>query len=471
MSGFIGRKRQLGLLNERYSGDKFEFVAIYGRRRVGKTALIEEFIKDKRAIFFTAMRTRGDMNLRFFNKAVKESLGAADDGKILYFDDLFKIVAANIGERLVLVIDEFPHFVESDLEILSALQIFIDHVAQHTKLFLILCGSSMSFMKRQVLGYESPLYGRATRIMHIRPMNYFESAEFLPGKSNYEKACIYGAVGGVPLYLSLFSGKGNIFDMMAEEFFLEDSVLSYEPESLLLQELLDPKKYNDIIEAMAKGKTKIKNISDSSGISAGEVSRCLGDLIDLGYVERVLPLNEKSEKRTRYYISDNLFRFYYLRVIGRKKKILGSSLKEISKNLKKEFPDYMGRVFEKMCAQYMTERMGYPMIDRWWGSPSKGVTAEIDVIGSVGRMGRTEGLFAGCKFTNYQVDMDDLMLLKEYADHVKGFDVKRYALFSRSGFTDRLIDWTDVEEVALVTLDMMYEDPPAAADEDEEDRG
>ena len=455
MEEFVGRKKQLEALNQLYNSDGFEFVAIYGRRRVGKTAIIEQFVKDKRAIFFTAMRARGDMNLRFFNKAVKEALCIAGDD-VLYFDDLFGVVTDNIGERLVLVIDEFPFLVESDVEILSMLQIFIDHVAQRTKLFLILCGSSMSFMKRQVLGRESPLYGRRTHEIHVEPMDYRESAEFFPKRSSYEKACIYGAVGGIPLYLKKFARDGDVFDIIAKEFFTEGSMLASEPEFLMLQELLDPKKYNNIIEALARGRARINEISDQTGISSSETSRCLDDLVDLGYVERILPFNENTERRSRYYISDNLFRFYYTKVIGRNRTIMGPSLKSISQNLEREFVDHMGRVFEVMCSQYVTGTMGYPVTGRWWGPSPGGTTAEIDVIGSVGKDGRVEGLFAECKFTNRQADMEDLMRLKERADSVRGFSVKRYAVFSRSGFTDRLTDWADVEDVALITLDMMY---------------
>ena len=456
MDKFIGREKELDLLDQWYSGNEFEFVAMYGRRRVGKTALIEQFVKGKNTIFFTAMRSKGSLNMRFFNDAVKEHFNIVDP-EMLYFDKLFKIIAGNADRRIVLVIDEFPYFAESDEDILSALQIFIDHAAKNTKLFLILCGSSMSFMKRQVLGHESPLYGRRTREMHIRPMNYMQSAEFLQGKSSYEKACVYGAVGGIPMYLKRFTAEGDIFDILAGEFFSEGSIMSSEVESLLLQELRDPKKYSSIIEAMSKGLTRLSDISDRSGIPTPEVSVCLADLIDLGYVEKVLPLNEKSERRTRYYISDNLFRFYYHMIIGKRQAVSGSALKNISKNMEKEFPDYMGRVFESMCAEYVREKMGYPITDRWWGSPSKGTTAEIDLIGSVGNTGKTEGLFAECKFTNRIVDIDDLLRLKEHAGYVRGFDVKHYAIFSRSGFSDRLIERAEVEEISLISLDMMYD--------------
>ncbi|MCL2148968.1 MAG: ATP-binding protein [Methanomassiliicoccaceae archaeon] len=453
MDRFVGRKNELGLLEQWYASDRFEFVAIYGRRRVGKTAIIKQFTKGKRTVFFTAVRSKGGLNMRLFNEAV---MGAAADDGILYFDKLFKAIADDASERLVLVIDEFPYFAESDEDILSALQIFIDHTAPGTKLFLILCGSSMSFMKRQVLGYQSPLYGRRTREMHVRPMGFMESAEFLPGRDSYERACVYGAVGGVPMYLERFSGKEDVFSIMAREFFTDGSVMSSEPESLILQELLDPKKYNDVVTAMASGSSRLSDISDRSGIAAPEASKRLEDLIDLGYVERVSPMNEKSDKRGRYHLSDNLFRFFYRMVIGQGQSVSGASLEDTSRNLESKFPDYMGRVFEGMCAEYVRERLGYPMTGKWWGSTSKGVTAEIDVIGTVGRGGGVEGLFAECKFTKRKVDTDVLEELRGNAGYVKGFDAKRYALFSRSGFTDRLEERGEAEGVALITLDMMY---------------
>ena len=455
MNGLIGRDEELDLLNEWYSSDRLEFIAIYGRRRVGKTSIIEQFLKDKRAIFFTARRTKGRSNMRLFNEAVKNFVNSSDE-KMRYFDDLFRMITDSSEERTILVIDEFPYFAASDEDVISALQVFIDHVAKRTKLFLILCGSSMSFMKRQVLGHESPLYGRRTHELHVRPMSYHASAEFLTGRSDLEKACVYGAVGGIPLYLNEFSGKENIFEIMAKEFFSDGSMLFSEPESLILQELKDPTKYNDILEAMAKGKTRINEISDVSGISQSDVSRCLDDLIDLGYAEKVRPMNEKNEKRTGYHISDNLFRFYYQMVIGKKQVILGSSSKETAELLEKEFPDYMGRTFEGMCAQYLREMMGYPITGKWWGTPAKNLSIEIDLIGSVGRMNGVEGMFAECKFTKKKADGNDLEWLKERADHVKGFSMKRYAIFSRSGFTDGLTERAETEGVRLVSLEMMY---------------
>jgi len=453
MSDFIGRQKELSALNEWYSSDRFEFVVIYGRRRVGKTALLNEFLKDKDHILISAKRVKGNANLRLLKEAVSDAFGTDTDDMGL--DALLGEIGERSEKRLTLVIDELPYFAGSDEELISALQAFIDHKAQYSKLFLVLCGSSMGFMKRQILGSESPLYGRRTREMFLRPMDYLEAADFLVGRTAFEKACIYGAVGGVPLYLKKFSGRGNIFRIMADEFFTEGFTLFSEPESLLMQELKDPRPYNALIETMASGKARLSEISDSSGIIGPDASRFLKDLIDLGYVEKIEPFNEKNGKRTLYVLSDNLFRFRYYVAVNKRKRIAEATADRIAKNIEREMPEYMGKVFEDICAQFV-RRIGYPITGRWWG-PADKKTMEIDVIGSVASEGRRIGLFGECKFTGREADAAAVENLLESADQVKGFDVKNYAVFSRSGFSEPLELRAEAENVSLFTIDDLYD--------------
>jgi AAA+ ATPase superfamily predicted ATPase len=457
MEGFVGRREELRKLNEWYSGDAFEFVGMYGHRRVGKTAIIREFVKGKKTIFFTARRGRTDSNLRHFRSAVMEALGERGTGDE-DLDDLIKIIAKHGGERLVLVIDEYPLFAETDDTISSVLQIAIDHMFEDTKLFVILCGSSMSFMKRQALGYESPLYGRRTREMHVRPMGYLEAAEFFPWRSPYEAACIYGVVGGVPMYLRRFSGDEPVERLIAREFFTDASFLAGEPESLILQEMKDPGRYNDVVSAVSKGRARVKEICDSTGISSAEASKLLDDLIDLGCVKRTTPVNGSS-RTTRYFIDDNLFRFCYGRVFGNSQ-VAAMSEDEAAEQVGEMLSEYMGGVFEDMCGQFVAERMGYHSVGRWWGSPSKATgELELDIVASRRTTaGRTEGLFAECKFRTGKVGPSVLMSLKDRAQYVPGFESKNYAVFSRGGFSDELADRAEAEGARLVSLDDMYFD-------------
>ncbi|MDR0523338.1 MAG: AAA family ATPase [Candidatus Methanoplasma sp.] len=452
MQAFLGREGELGSLNEWHSGGRFELVMMYGRRRVGKTSIIREFVKGKRAIVIDAMRVKGGGNLRLMREAVASALGADTEG--MRIGDLLRLIGEHSGERLVLAIDEFPFFAESDEELMSSLQAFADGPAAGTRLFIILCGSSMGFMKRQVMGIESPLYGRRTREMHVRPMDYLEASVFLEGRTPYEKACVYGAVGGVPGYLSKFSGGEGVFDVMAREFFTEGTTLCSEPESLLMQELRDPRAYNDVIAAVASGKARLSEISDMAGIGAPEASRLLSDLEDLGYVEKATPFNEKPGRRTRYFLADNLFRFRYYMAVQRRARVFGADMAATAGNIEREMPEYMGRAFEGMCAQFV-RRMGYPLAGRWWGA-GQDSGLEIDVAASVAEGGRVRGLLAECKFTNRKAGVEDLEGLREAADRVRGLDSRELAIFSKSGFTDSLEARAEAEGVRLICLDDMF---------------
>jgi AAA+ ATPase superfamily predicted ATPase len=221
---FIGREKELSKLNEMYASDSFEFAVIYGRKRVGKTTLIREFCKDKKAIYFIAREANDIINIENFSKDVfnvtsKETAGTA---KFPDWEKAFEYIynlAKN--ERLILVIDEYPYLAQANRSISSIIQAHIDMKFKDSKLFLILCGSSMSFMEYQVLSYKSPLYGRRTSQFKIKPFTFFESIKYHKEFTNEEKAIIYGITGGIPEYLSKIkegkSLKDNIIDMFLNE--------------------------------------------------------------------------------------------------------------------------------------------------------------------------------------------------------------------------------------------------------------
>jgi AAA+ ATPase superfamily predicted ATPase len=458
MAEFIGRHSELKRLDDLYKGDKFEFVAIYGRRRVGKTALINEFVKDKRHIFVTARRISGNVNFNHLGRKVSEFEGTENGKEYRDLDDILESIANISNERLILVIDEYPYFAESNEEISSALQVYIDHKFQFSKLFLILCGSSMSFMMRQVLGYESPLYGRRTHEIKLEPMDYYQSSEFMDGRSPTEMATIYGMVGGVPLYLKRFSSKRQLSKIAVEEFLADGTILSTEPESLLSQELKDPKRYNAVILAAASGCNRVNEIRDRTGISDAEVTRYLTDLMDLGYIKKIAPINDKNSKRTRYVLSDNLFRFYYSVISDNRDDLIGFNTDNAAKELNRFLPGYMGATFEDICGQYIRRFLRYNTIGKWWGSSSKRkAEVEIDVVASRSHFGgKRDGMFAECKFTNAVVDSKILRDLKDKAAEVGGFDNVRYILFSKTGFSEDLENIADQGDIFLVTLDNMY---------------
>lgn len=199
----IGRLQEMNQLERMYASERFEFMVMYGRRRIGKTTILQEFSKAHKTIFFSAQEKNDTLNLQDFSKVLQEHF---DGGFIAGFKDwsdaldyLGKRVQA---KRTVLIIDEFPFLAESNPSIKSILQHKIDHDWKERNLFLILCGSSVSFMLNDVMGYKSPLYGRSTGSMEVLPFDYLESAAFFPEYSEEEKLIAYGILGGVPRYLS-----------------------------------------------------------------------------------------------------------------------------------------------------------------------------------------------------------------------------------------------------------------------------
>jgi AAA+ ATPase superfamily predicted ATPase len=217
MDKFYCREEELRKLNARYKGGDFECIIIYGRRRVGKTALINEFCKDKPTIFFSALNTTGQENLETLSKAIM-SFERPDGLSVPVFKDydaaLEEVTALAEEKRIVFVIDEYPYLAKAKPAISAMLQHLIDHKWSNTKLYLILCGSSMSFMENQVLGQESPLYGRRTGQFKIEPLDYKETAVFHPELSYTDNAMIYGITGGVPHYINKLNVRSNVDDAL-----------------------------------------------------------------------------------------------------------------------------------------------------------------------------------------------------------------------------------------------------------------
>ena len=219
MSQFYCRDDELRKLNKRYAGDKFECIVIYGRRRVGKTALINEFCKDKPTIFFSALNTTGKENLEALSKSImsfeRPDMESAPEFRS-YDDALDELTALSKERRIVFVIDEYPYLAKAKPSISAMLQHIIDHKWTESRMYLILCGSSMSFMESQVLGKESPLYGRRTGQFKIEPLDYKETAVFHPGLSAEDNSLIYGITGGVPHYINKLDVRDSVDEALME---------------------------------------------------------------------------------------------------------------------------------------------------------------------------------------------------------------------------------------------------------------
>ncbi|MDR0508251.1 MAG: ATP-binding protein, partial [Candidatus Methanoplasma sp.] len=264
---FIGRERELTELDRMWRSDSFQFPVIYGRRRIGKTALINKFIEEKEVIFFTGLETNGKQNLENFSRAVFEFVNGPGPTPVFrnFQEALEFVFDQSKKKRLVLVIDEYPCLAKSHKGFASILQLLIDKHKDSSKLFLILCGSSMSFMEEQVLGYKSPLYGRRTAQFKILPFDFFESRRCFTKFTDTDMAVIYGIVGGTPQYLLQMNDALSVEENIKNVFLKTSSYLFEEPNNLLKQEVREPAVYNAIIAAIAGGSTRVSEISDKTG--------------------------------------------------------------------------------------------------------------------------------------------------------------------------------------------------------------
>ncbi len=461
---FHCREKELQTMNRRYEKGEFECIVIYGRRRVGKTALINEFCKDKPTIFFSALNASAQENLEALSKAIyqyQNPNGSAAPSYNSFADALSAITDMANEQRLVFVIDEYPYLAKADKSISSRLQHMIDHLHQQSKLYLILCGSSMSFMEYQVLGYESPLYGRRTAQLKIQALTYREVPVFHPNLRTEDQALLYGITGGIPHYINKLGVEDDMDEALLQNLFDTSSYLFEEPENLLKQELREPAIYNSVITAIAGGASHSNEIATKVGVESGFCAKYLRVLLDLGILKKETPMTEKPGKKTIYAIDDNFFRFWY-RFVPRNLSAIsaGRFARNYDRAVKAYIPEYMGLVFEKMCQDYLlryAEDLPIMLseIGQWWGTDSKTrKQVQIDIVGTP-----TEGseyIIGSCKYRNEKIGVEELELLRSYAAVFGKGSHYHYYIFSKGGFTDGLLALASQGEVTLLTLEDIY---------------
>lgn len=461
---FYCREEELRTMNNRYKKGHFECVVIYGRRRVGKTALINEFCKGKPTVYFSALNASSQENLEALSKAIytcQNSDSTSAPTYRSYEDALEAITGMAMEKRLVFVIDEYPYLAKAEKSISSRLQHIIDHSWQDSRIYLVLCGSSMSFMEYQVLGYESPLYGRRTAQFKIQALTYREITEFHPELKAADQALLYGVTGGIPHYINKLDVESNLDEALLDNLFSTSSYLFEEPENLLKQELREPAIYNSVISAIAAGASHSNEISTKVGLESGVCAKYLKVLLDLGILKKETPITEKPGKKTIYAIDDNFFRFWY-RFVPRNMSVISAGRMRLiyEQAVKRFYPDYMGLVFEKMCQEYLLRyAKDLPIllsnVGQWWGTDSKTRReVQIDIVGAP--VDGNEYLIGSCKYRNEKIGIEELELLRRYAAVFRQNGIFHYYIFSKGGFTQALLEAEMQGEVTLLTLEDLY---------------
>ena len=461
---FLGREQELADLEELYALDQFQLFILYGRRRVGKTTLLNEFCKNKETIFYSAEQSNTKLNLDKFSELVFQHYKETALSPFASWENALSYIYQRQNDRrLVLVFDEFPYLVRKNKVLLSTLQHMIDHTLKNSKLFIILCGSYMGFMEKEVLGAKSPIFGRRTGQLKLLPFDYRTSIRFMDGVSPEDQLKLYGAFGGTALYLSQIQPKQSFEANIKKAFLRVTAYLYEEPLLLLRQEVQEPGVYNAVIEAIATGYTKSNEIATKIGEEPAKCLKYIHTLCELGILYKETPFGEKeTARKTIYGISDLMFRFWY-RYVFANRTLLETGATEIvwKQKIAPDYATYMGFVFEQVCRDYLLKQnlkgtlpILFTSIGRWWGSdPVNRKAIEIDLIASDGK----QYIIGECKWRNEPIDVPVMKTLREKADV---FYAKRektwYMFFSKSGFTDGAIrEAQRCDDIILVDLQDM----------------
>lgn len=315
---FIGREQELSVLAEMAGSDRAELFVLYGRRRVGKTELLQKLCTERRAVYFLAAQVRERDNLRAFRDALKEGLGGDSLVDGIEFPDwstALGFAAERAGdERLVVVLDEFPYLCDSSKGLPSQIQQFWDTRGKKSQLMLVLCGSQVSFMENEVLAERSPLFGRRTGQRRLEPLEPADTLEFFPNWSVRDRMLAYAILGGMPAYLRRFDDRRDLRENVLKEILRPEGYLFDEVSFLLRSELMSPATYNSILAAVARGAEKVGDIALAVGVDSTTANKYLSVLRELRLVAREIPITDPDplrSRRGRYRIADRFLTFHF----------------------------------------------------------------------------------------------------------------------------------------------------------------
>ena len=440
---FHDRAEELTALESAFESPGHEFYVVYGRRRVGKTELLKQFCADRPHIYFLAAQEAEHRQREKFVQKIAEQV----DDRVPRVDG-WEEALAYLGEqfateRRVVIIDEFPYLIEGNDALPSYLQSFVDERLRNTESMLVLCGSSVSTMESDVLGHESPLYGRRTGQIDLRPFS-FQQARDVVTYDVEDAIRSYAITGGTPMYLTLFDYDRSLGENVRAQILSPTAVLYNEPEFLLRTELRNPARYMSILEAVATGHTTPNEIAGATGIGSGPLSKYLQTLRRLRLIDRSVPVtaSAKQSKRSRYRVADEFLRFWFRFVEPNRSSIEEAPGVVYEGTIQPNLPDHVATTFEDVCQEAVWEaiRRGelgpYSEVGRWWYGED-----EIDIVGLAPDADRV--LLAECKWTTEPVGRSLASRLRDKAEHVRWSSDSRdeaFALFSKSGFVDGLAD-------------------------------
>ena len=463
MKNFVDREQEMETLLNEYERSGSSLVVLYGRRRVGKTTLISEFIKDKNALFFLASEESETQNCAAFKEKAADFIDndLLRNADVKSWDTIFKtIMDAHHDSKPVIVLDEFQYLGKSNSAFPSIFQRIWEEILKNQEVMVILCGSLISMMESQTLAYDSPLYGRRTTQIRLRQIPFAYYHEFFPDKSRKNLIEMYAVTGGVPKYIELFSESRDIYTAIQKCVLNRSGYLYDEPHFLLQQEVSEVGSYFSIIKAIAAGNSKLSAIASVLEIKATSLTKYLKTLIDLDILEREVPITEEKpekSKRGLYKIKDNYLRFWFAFVYPNRSFIeSGHSRIVMNKIHKGLVTNHIGFVYEDVCRERMWDLNAedawpfhFTKLGRYWDNK-----CEIDIT-ALDPEGRNL-ILGECKYWQDAVGLSVLRDLEAKAENVLWEKSKRkvwYVLFGASGFTDELKEYAASRDDLLLLDD------------------
>ena len=447
---FVNRTRELAFLEDEFNKNASSFVVIYGRRRIGKTALIKKFIRQKPALYFLASEEMENQNIAELKERMAEFTGSSLLKKDFNFtwDDLFEVFKDyKKKERKILVIDEFQYLGKVNKSFASVFQRIWETYLENENIMVILCGSLIRMMESQTLNYSSPLYGRRTGQIKMKQIDFLTYKDFFEGKDKNEKELIefYAVTGGVPKYIEVLNKGDTVFKAIEKYVLNKQGFLYEEPVFLLEKEVGEIGSYFSIIKTIAHGNRKLGKIASLLGVAQSNLTRYLQTLIDLDLIRRIVPVTESvssTSKQGLYYITDNFIEFWFKFVYPFRSYIEMDDTGFVMDKIRRNFIDnHVSFVFEDVCLQKMWQMnkagelpFKLTRAGRWWDKHT-----EIDIVGL--NEDTKEMILGECKYTNAKVDVDIFYQLVRKGESIPWNRESRkeyHILFSKSGFTPRL---------------------------------
>jgi len=463
MEKFVNRIDEMKLLKDEYAKTSSTFTIIYGRRRVGKTSLILDFLKDKKnVIYFLTTRESETINKSSFKKQVAEFIDnpLLETASVDWIDIFKYFVNFKTDTKKIVVIDEFQYLGMSNPAFPSIFQKVWDTLLINSNVMVIICGSLVNMMTTQTLSYDSPLYGRRTSQIKLKQITFPYLKEFFPNASFEDLVLFYSITGGVPKYIETVTGSKDIYEAIENKILNKQSYLYEEPQFLLSQEISEVGSYFSIIKAIAFGNRKLSDICSVIGKQATDLTKYLKTLIDLDLIEREVPITENAPEKSKkglYRLKDNFISFWFRYVYVYQANLEKGEQSYVLEQIKKSFIDnHVSFIYEDICRDKMWElnsqdKFGFRFnkLGRYWDS-----NTEIDIVG-IDNINKNI-ILGECKYSKSPKSVDVLNDLKKKEQailkEIPNSKIVAYVIFCKAGFDTKLIQLAEKDKnIVLVS--------------------